>query len=178
METVVGPATAPRAAVGARRASARRWWPAFAVACLALPAGAAAGWAATERDDGTRADVVVAGGGRLTERQQEMASLAQAYVAAWQAGDGAAAAALMTGDAVVTYPRMGLDVRPSDGSLQARIADNPAYQDLRVLAPVLVHADAVHLTGTIPSLGVAWASVLEFTVDGPVRIAGETIWLS
>jgi hypothetical protein len=131
----------------------------------------------TATPDGTSPRYVVAGGGALTEWQQQMVEVVEGYVKAWQANDGDAAAAFMRPEAVVEYPQLGGTYLPSDGTLQARISGNPAYRTLRVVPPMTVHGNQIALPGIVDSMSLPFTSIIQFTANGEPKITRETILL-
>jgi hypothetical protein len=117
---------------------------------------------------------VVPGGTALTERQREMVTMVEQYVAAWHATDGEGVASLMTADGYIQYPEDDTIYRVSDKTLQARVTDGP-YSTLHALEPMTVYDNWVVLSGRIDSFSLNWLSVVRFTSSGEVRIISETI---
>jgi hypothetical protein len=70
-------------------------------------------------------EYIVPGGAGLSERQREMVSMVEAYVAAWQATDGHGVASFMTADGYIEYRHDNTIYRVSDGTLQERVANRP-----------------------------------------------------
>ncbi|MEE4272834.1 MAG: hypothetical protein V2I67_14265, partial [Thermoanaerobaculales bacterium] len=154
-------------------ASSQRRWLLFVVAALALALGILVGVVASNRAE-DKLDVVRAGGGDLSGRQEEMVEIVEDYIDAWQATDGDQAASFMTDDGSIEYIGEGWVFSVEDRSLQARISNGP-YTSLRVLEPMVVHDDRVVLTGEIDSLGLHWSSIIQFTTGGEVEIVSESI---
>ncbi len=154
-------------------ASSQRRWLLFVVAALALALGILVGVVASNRAE-DKSDVVRAGGGDLSGRQEEMVEIVEDYIDAWQATDGDQAASFMTDDGFVEYIGEGWVFSVEDRSLQARISNGP-YTSLRVLEPMVVHDDRVVLTGEIDTLGLHWSSIIQFTTGGEVEIVSESI---
>ena len=118
--------------------------------------------------------VVVAGGAALTERQAEMVTVAEQFIAAWQANDGEGVASVMTADGYVVMPGENLTLLVSDGTLQQRVESVAAYSTLHTLDPMFVHQDWIAVAGRIDSMNLDWLIVLEFTSSGDVKIGSMT----
>ena len=117
---------------------------------------------------------VVPGGAPLTERQREMVTVTEKFIAAWQANDGEGVASLMTAGGEVVMPGENLTLLVSDGTLQQRVESIAAYSTLHALDPMLVHQDWIAVAGRIDSISVDWLIVLEFTSTGEVKIVSMT----
>jgi hypothetical protein len=118
--------------------------------------------------------VVVAGGAALTERQAEMVTVAEQFIADWRANDGKGVASLMTADGYVVMPGENLTLLVSDGTLQKRVESIAAYSTLHALDPMFVHQDWIAVAGRIDSMNLDWLIVLEFTSSGDVKIGSMT----
>ena len=148
----------------------RRYGLLLVVALFALVLGTAVGWVARGSDGDPEA--MVAGGGSLTDRQEQMVAVASDLTAAWQAGDGAAVVALMTPTG--TFQLFGTDTvyRADDGTLAAYV-ESDQVSSLEMLTPYLVYGDtvmAVFTVATSPAL-----SALTFTSDGDVLVATHVL---
>lgn len=73
----------------------RTWLSAVVAVVAAFALGLAGGWALFSGDDeAAEPEAVLAGGGELTARQQDMVAMVEDYYAAWAAGDGEAVEAM------------------------------------------------------------------------------------
>ncbi|MFW2381707.1 MAG: nuclear transport factor 2 family protein [Acidimicrobiales bacterium] len=121
-------------------------------------------------NDGDRTDPIVAGGGDLTARQEQMVEVQGDYVDAWIKGDGAAAAALFTPDGRIEF--WGKEYRVDDGTLESYVDRMPA-RTLKVLEPMVIEGD------TILSFHTLGASTrednLQFTRTGEVLIRSHVL---
>jgi hypothetical protein len=121
-------------------------------------------------------EYVVPGGAALSERQQDMVSMVEAYGAAWQATDGDGVASFMTADGYIEYPHDDTVFRVSDGTLQERVTNGP-YDTLQTVAPMTVYDNWIVLSGRIDSMSLNWLSVVRFTPSGDVKTMSDTIFL-
>ncbi len=144
--------------------------PAFGM-IVALLFGVLAGYALFGSDDSSSTDPVVAGGGDLTPRQEQMVELIRDNADAWRAGDG---------DAVVAHyaeagraELLGTTIRADDGSL-ARYVENVSLSGLDVLEPMLVSEDTIVFFHTGVGRGVL-TDIMEFTRTGEVLITSHEI---
>ena len=123
----------------------------------------------------TEPEYIVPGGAALNERQREMVSMIESYLAAWQATDGDGVASFMTTDGYIQYPEDNTIFRVSDETLQERVTNGP-YDTLHTVAPMTVYDNWIVLSGRIDSIGLNWLSVVRFTSGGDVKIMSETIF--
>jgi len=119
---------------------------------------------------GTEDDAIVAGGGSLTARQQEMVELYHDYVEAWQEGDGEAAAEMFTEDGYISL--LGTEYRRDDGSIE-RVIELRPVPTLETLEPAVVARNTLfnyheYLAGT-------FQNVMQFTTSGEVAIISHTL---
>ena len=121
-------------------------------------------------------EYVVPGGAALNERQREMVSMVESYVAAWQDTDGDGVASFMTAAGYIEYRHNNTIYRVSDGTLQGRVTNGP-YDTLQTVAPMTVYDNWIVLSGRIDSMSLNWLSVVQFTSSGDVKIMSETIFL-
>lgn len=155
-----------------------RWRGFIAAGAVLLLLGGVSGWLigrGGEAGSETGA-YVVPGTDTLTERQAEMMSIVDHYLAAWQDTDGEGVASFMTDDGFIEYWEEGWVFSVADGSLQNRVTNGP-YSTLRTVDPMLVYVDRIVLSGRIESMNLTWLSVVRFTRAGDVRIVSETIYL-
>lgn len=160
-EEVSTPKTPTQARVG--------WGMTGLVAVLALVLGALGSWAVFGLDDDPTA--IAAGGGELTERQEEMVAVLDDYTNAWDTSDGAAALETMTPTAFVTFDNTSW--RVEDGTLVRNIESGLYGPSLDHLDPILVEGNAIvafHRYG-----GLEVANVFEFTNSGEVLITQHTM---
>ena len=155
-----------------------RWGGFIAAGAALLVLGGFAGWQiGSDGEAGSDVSAYVAPGmDTLTERQTEMMSIVDQYLAAWQKTDGDGAASYMTDDGFIEYWEQGWVFSVADRSLQDRITNGP-YDTFRTFDPMLVYVDRIVLSGRIESLNLTWLSVVRFTTSGDVRIVSETIYL-
>jgi hypothetical protein len=142
------------------------------IAVAALLVGFLAGWVLwgpADASDG--ADVVVVGGGELTDRQEEMLRVADEAHGAIIEGDGDALAALFVPQGYLRDPGHNMELRVDDGSLASQINAGPA-PSYQVDEPIVVHGDMVISTG---SWGDDVVHVFLFTPGGDVRIITDTL---
>lgn len=117
-------------------------------------------------------DVVVVGGGSLTERQQEMVDLVTGpYMDAWTRADGNAVAAFYTPDSVIFDIEGGEVLSPADGRLQAFAAE---WKGIAAEPGVLVHGDRVLFVVSLAGIDVG--NVLEFTPTGELLIESQAMY--
>lgn len=179
------------------RPSVHRWLIA-AVAALAVAVIGVGAWALVERNraddlssdlaaaetdlsiaeaqivelESAATDVVVVGGGSLTERQQEMVDLVTGpFMDAWTRGDGDAVAASFAPDAVMYDMEGGEVLSPADGTLQAFAAD---WSGIAARPGMLVHGDRVLFVVTLAGIDVG--NVLEFTPSGELLIESHAMY--
>lgn len=124
----------------------------------------------------TEPEYIVPGGAALSERQREMVSMVEPYIAAWQATDGDGVASFMTTDGYIQYPEDNSIYRVSDGTLQERVTNGP-YDTLHTVAPMTVYDNWIVLSGRIDSMSLDWLSVVRFTSSGDLKIMSETIFI-
>lgn len=142
-----------------RAATRRTWWLLAAVAVLALAAGLVIGRATAPSDE----PAYLAGGGALSDRQEQMLDVLDEVELAWRAGDAEAVAAAFvpTGSATfgdVTY-------RIDDGTLATYVTGGD-WSSLTVLEPVLVDGNTVTFHYTVN--GTHYLGSVEFTGTGDV----------
>ncbi len=142
----------------------------------ALGVGIVLGWALWGSDDSSidgpgAAEVVVIGGGELTERHAAMLGIGDTLHQAIIEGDGDALAALFVPQGFLTDVRHRLELRVDDGSLAGQINVGPS-SSYRVDDRVVIHGDLVIYTG---SWGHDFVQVLRFTPSGDVRIITDTL---
>jgi hypothetical protein len=152
---------------------------AIAALVVGLLVGGLVGWA-LRGDSGTDAPAAVTGadGAALTERQREMVDMHSRLVAAMQANDGSAAAALFSSTGVLDFVKSNQELRVADGSLQEMVdAGVNCYVDaangFTIHAPMVVDSDLVVATGV--NAGAPFVAVTEFTPFGPVQIERHEI---
>jgi hypothetical protein len=121
-------------------------------------------------------EYIVPGGAALSERQRDMVSMVEEYLAAWQATDGEGVASFMTAYGYIEYPHDDTIYRVSDGTLQERVTNGP-YDTLQTVAPMTVYDNWIVASGRIDSMSLNWLSVVRFTPSGDVKIMSETIFL-
>ena len=150
----------------------RRPLVAVLIAVGALLVGVLAGWVLWGSDDASDgAEVVVVGGGELTDRQEEMLRVVDEAHGAIIEGDGDALAALFVPQGLLRDPNHGMELRVDDGSLAGQINAGPA-PSYQVDEPVVVLGDMVISTG---SWGDDFVHVFLFTPGGDVRIISDTL---
>lgn len=181
------------------RSSVHRWLIA-AVAALAVAVIGVGAWALVERNraddlsndlaaaetdlstaeaqivelESAATDVVVVGGGSLTERQQEMVDLVTGpYMDAWTRADGEAVAAFYEPDSVVYDIEGGEVLSPADGTLQAFATE---WSGIAARPGLLVHGDRV--LGVVSLAGIDVGYVLEFTPSGELLIESQAMYNS
>lgn len=138
------------------------------VAVLALILGLVGGWFARGSDGD--AEILLAGQGELTERQEQMLDLVRDYEAAWHSGDGEAVAAFYTDRG---FADMGGTIyRVDDGGLQGFV-DSSTWASLDVLEPMLVKGDTV--LNFHSYTGGTYVNVTEFTNEGELLIVTHTV---
>ncbi len=119
---------------------------------------------------GTEDDTIVAGGGSLTARQEQMVELFDDYVEAWQDGDGTAAEDMFTTGGYISM--LGTEYRRSDGSL-ADIIERRPVPTMEILEPTLVARNTLfnyHELG-----GATYQNVVQFNTTGDVAIISHTL---
>lgn len=114
---------------------------------------------------GDSTDPIVAGGGELTARQEQMVDMIDDYLAAWKAGDGEAAVALFTADGTMTWGRY--DYRVVDGTLASLVERMPT-PSLELLEPFIVEGNTVFSYQRL--LGSTAEDIFEFTSTGDLAI--------
>ncbi len=129
--------------------------------------GLLAGFLVWGTDDTESAAQVVAGDAELTPRQEQMVELVDDYVAAWQTGDGAAAAAMFTenGELII----FGAEV----SDIEAGLSRSP-QSTLDVLEPVLVRENEMLMFHTVLGYGTL-VDVIEFTATGELLMISHEI---
>lgn len=148
-------------------ATNRRWWLLGAVAAVALALGAVGGWIAASDAEPT---AMVAGGGELTERQDQMAAVLDDFTQAWHAGDGAEVTGFFAPSGTATY--LGTEYLVSDGSL-AQFVESASWESLDILEPSLIDGNKVAFFHRYR--GLPYMDVIEFTASGELLIASHTI---
>ena len=138
------------------------------VAVLALILGLVGGWFARGSDGD--AEMLLAGEGELTARQEQMLDLMRDYEAAWQSGDGDAVAAFYTDQGFADM--RGTIYRVDDGSLQGFV-ESTTWGSLDVLEPMLVKGDTVLSFHTYT--GGTYVNVTEFTNEGELLVVIHTV---
>lgn len=91
-------------------------------------------------NDGDGTDPIVAGGGELTARQEQMVEVYDDYIEAWRNGDGAAAAALFTPDGRIEF--WGTEYRIDDGTLESYV-DRMRAPVPRTLEPLVIEGETI-----------------------------------
>ena len=120
--------------------------------------------------DGDSTDPIVAGGGELTARQEQMVEVYDDYVAAWKSGDSDAITALFTPNG--TFEIFGTTYRVEDGTLASYVERMPV-PTIEMLQPLLVHRDTIldfHRLG-----GSNREDVVQFTRTGEVLITSHVV---
>jgi hypothetical protein len=149
-----------------RAATRRTWWLLAAVAVLALAAGLFVGrWTAPSDEP-----AYLAGGGALSDRQEQMLDVLDEAVLGWRAGDPEAVAATFVPTGYATYA--GQSYRIDDGTL-ATFVTGGDWSSLTVLEPVLV--DGNTLTFYYEISGVHYLGSVEFTGTGDVLAVHQGI---
>lgn len=148
--------------------SQRSWMIVAVIAVLALVLGGVLGYVVRGGD--TNADIVIAGGDQMTDRQEQMIEFLDAYEAAWQANDAAQVTAsfVPTG----TFGALDSELRVDDGSL-ADYVENTSFSSLDVLRPALVRDNEMvtfHQFG-----GRTYVEVLTFTPSGDLLLVSHDI---
>lgn len=149
--------------------STRRGLVLVLVAVLALVLGGVGGWM-IRGDDASTSDVVLAGGGDLTARQEQMLDLVRDAEEAWQAGDVDAVLAMFAPNG--RFEAFDAVYRVSDGSLASYI-ERGEWGSLGVYEPVLVRDDTMltfHEFG-----GRLYSEEFTFTPDGELLIVSHVI---
>ena len=138
------------------------------VAVLALVLGGVAGWMLRGADD--PGDVVLAGDGELTARQEQMIDVIREAEAAWQSNDVDAILGVYAPDA--TYEAFDTVYRMDDGSFAAYI-EGGSWSSLEVYAPVLVRGNTAltfHRFG-----GQSYSESMTFTSAGDLLVTSHVI---
>jgi hypothetical protein len=149
--------------------SQRSWIIVAVIAVLALVLGGVLGYVIRGGD--TNADMVIAGGDQMTDRQEQMIEFLDTYEAAWQANDAAQVTAsfVPTG----TFGALGSEqLRVDDGSL-ADYVENSSFSSLDVLRPALVRDNEMvtfHRFG-----GRTYVEVLTFTPSGDLLLVSHDV---
>lgn len=143
----------------ARAATRRTWWLLAAVAVLALAAGLVIGRATAPSDE----PAYLAGGGALSDRQEQMVDVLDEVEQAWRAGDAEAlsAAFVPTGSATDGNASYRID----DGALATYVTGGD-WSSLTVLEPVLVDGNTVTFYYTVN--GTPYLGSVVFTGTGDV----------
>jgi hypothetical protein len=109
----------------------RTWWLLAAVAVLALGAGVVIGRATAPSDE----SAYLAGGGALSDRQEQMLDVLDEAEQGWRAGDGDAVTATFVPTGTMTWGDRSY--RVDDGTLAAFVTGGD-WSTLTILEPVLV----------------------------------------
>ena len=141
------------------RAATRRTWWLVAAAVVALAAGLVIGRATAPSD----ASAYLAGGGALSDRQEQMLDVLDEVELAWRAGDAEAvsAAFVPTGSATDGNASYRID----DGTLATYVTGGD-WSSLTVLEPVLVDGNNVTFYYTVN--GTSYLGSVVFTGTGDV----------
>lgn len=158
MKTLERPVEAPQAPTIERR----RFWILALVALVALALGALGGWV-LRGDSGSDATAVVAGGGELTPRQEEMLAVYDDAVAAARANDVETSRTLFSPTAEVQW--LGESMTFDE---YLRNIEVESWSTLDYLEPVLVNGN--ELVAMHRYSGGLYGDVFEFTTDGDVLI--------
>lgn len=163
--TTTAPKVAP-ASSGSRQSSPS-WVVVLLAAVLALVVGGLAGWAL--RGDAEIGMTVLAGGGEMTDRQEQIGDFLADYEQAWQDGDTDAIMAMFA--PAGTYSALGQTYYVADGSL-ADYAATYSFPDLDVFEPWLVSGNealSFHSVG----MGTFYEHVT-LTGDGEILVLSHT----
>lgn len=162
--------TAPKMAPvsSGSRQSSRFWVVVLLAAVLSLLIGGFAGWAL--HGDTESGATVLAGGGQMTDRQEQFGDFLADYEQAWQSGDGDAIMAMFSPQG--SFTALGETYYVADGSL-AEYLDANAFPELDVLKPWLVQGDEV-LSFHSVDLGRFYEHVT-LTADGEILVLSHTI---
>lgn len=115
-------------------------------------------------------DVVLAGEGQLTDRQERIADFVAECEKAWQEGDGEAVAAMFTPDGVLTA--LGEEYHVADGSLATFVGMQP-WSSLEVARPILVSKNVAVFFNSYG--GVLHMDIMRFTTDGDLLLISHEI---
>lgn len=140
------------------------------IAVMALGLGAVGGWMLHGSEDDPAA--FVAGGGELTQRQEEMLDMFYEYNDAVLANDGAAVVGMMTSSG--TWSGDWTEARASDGSLEELVNNFPFTQ--LFIEPILV--DGNKLLYAKVYRGVSGYDAVTFTTDGLTLKIVDHRWLA
>lgn len=147
-------------------ATHRWWWLLAAVAVLALAAGLVVGRSTAPSDE----SAYLAGGGALSDRQEQMLDVLDDIGAAWRAGDPGAVAAVFVPTGYATYA--GRSYRIDDGSLASFVTGGD-WSSLTALDPMLVDGNTVTFYYEIS--GVHYLGAVQFTGTGDVLAIHQSI---
>ena len=149
-------------------ATRRTWWRLAAVAVLALAAGLVVGrWTAPSDEP-----AYLAGGGALSDRQEQMVDVVDEIEQAWRSGDAEAVSAAFVPAGYATYG--GETYRIDDGTLATYVTGGD-WSSLTVLEPVLVDGNTVTFSYTVN--GTHYLGSVEFTETGDVLAVHHKIAL-
>lgn len=130
--TTTVPQVAP-ASPGPRQSS-RSWVVVVLAAVVALAVGLLTGWALrAEQDPGA---TVLAGGGEMTQRQEDIGAFLADYEKAWQDGDVDTLLAMFAPEG--SFEAFGVTYFAADGSL-AEFAETYPFPELDVFTPWLLN---------------------------------------
>jgi len=168
MTTLNTPHEAQSSAPGGRRASPS--WAGLILGLLvALVVGGLGGWLARGATDD--ASAYVAGGGALTERQEQMVDLIQDSGEAWATGDAQALEGMFADDG--TFTVFDVTYRMDDGSLQAYM-DETSFPGLKLYGPIVVRGNQAVMFHNYATFGDI-ADVFEFTPEGELMIVSHEV---
>lgn len=134
---------------------------------VALVLGGLAGWLLRGSPD---ASAVLAGGGEMTQRQEQIADFLADYEKAWQDGDAQAILDMFAPTG--TYTALGSTYRVDDGSL-AEFLETNRFPELDVLEPWLLSGDEA-VTFHRVNMGT-YTDRLLLTGDGELLVVSHTI---
>jgi hypothetical protein len=150
------------------KAARRSWWLFAAVAVLALAAGLVVGRLTAPSDE----SAYLAGGGALSDRQEQMVDVLDEIELAWRVGDPEAVAAAFVPTGSATYG--DVTYRIDDGTLASYVSGSD-WSSLTVLEPMLVDGNTVTFYYTID--GTHYLGSVEFTGTGDVLAVHHQIAL-
>jgi hypothetical protein len=138
-------------------------------AVIALLLGGVGGWFA--HGSSGDPDVIVAGGGELTERQEDMLDLFDEYTEAVLANDGAAVAEMFTENGTWSGD-VGDELAVSDGTLEAFVNTFDFTAPLS-MEPILV--DQNRLIYAHEYMRGHYQDIVTFTMGGELQIVNHRI---
>lgn len=138
------------------------------LAAFALVAGLVGGYFLRGTDSVD--DVVLVGGGQMTDRQEEIVALFEDYTDAWLQGDGEAVAAMFVDNGTATI--LGTTYRIDDGTL-AGYVDRDPVPDLDIMEPSIMHDNTLVDFHEVP-MG-EYINIMRFTATGDVQIVSHVI---